>query len=409
MANSLLKEGKYANRAASDSQSDPYRQYMRVVDCYELSPPAGNVIALDKCIKVDRAFAALCEQNVRAGLIWDASLGKMTSIVTLTDFLAYLRDDASKCSSTEIGELASCNGLVSVSADAKVFEACEEFCLHRVHRIIVREPQSGDILYLLTIKRVLQAIHKQMDKRVIRGIYLYEFKLGTTAKEADEKINAAFGQGCSTIRTAYRWNQKFRNGDESLEEHECRGRHSDVDEDKLRDVVEEDPHKGTREIAKNRSLHFAQWLSTPIRNSGVGTWETKIHTVSQDDCLSDVVEKLLGHKLSSLPVVDSNGHATDVITKADLAMALMEVNGPQTFLSDTTVAKVLGRRPPAVFIRPSDPVGKLLDAILEALHMRCVFIVDEHRKPIACVSQSDVISHLIYDDAPFQKPPKSPS
>ncbi|VDO65133.1 unnamed protein product [Heligmosomoides polygyrus] len=42
-----------------------------------------------------------------------------------------------------------------------------------------------------------------MDKRVIRGIYLYEFKLGTTAKEADEKINAAFGQGCSTIRTAY--------------------------------------------------------------------------------------------------------------------------------------------------------------------------------------------------------------
>lgn len=51
--------------------------------------------------------------------------------------------------------------------------------------------------------------------------------------------------------------------------------------------------------------------------------------MSQDDCLSDVVEKLLGHKLSSLPVVDSNGHATDVITKADLAMALMEVNGPQ--------------------------------------------------------------------------------
>ncbi|VDP02438.1 unnamed protein product [Heligmosomoides polygyrus] len=94
------------------------------------------------------------------------------------------------------------------------------------------------------------ATHMKMDKRVIRGIYLYEFKLGTTAKEADEKINAAFGQGCSTIRTAYRWYQKFRNGDESLEEHEGRGRQSDVDEDKLRDVVEEDPYKGTREIAK---------------------------------------------------------------------------------------------------------------------------------------------------------------
>ncbi|KAK5978991.1 hypothetical protein GCK32_017880, partial [Trichostrongylus colubriformis] len=34
-----------------DSQSDPYRQYMRVVDCYELSPQSGNVIVLDKSIK----------------------------------------------------------------------------------------------------------------------------------------------------------------------------------------------------------------------------------------------------------------------------------------------------------------------------------------------------------------------
>ncbi|VDP39881.1 unnamed protein product [Heligmosomoides polygyrus] len=95
-----------------------------------------------------------------------------------------------------------------------------------------------------------------MDKRVIRSIYLYEFKLGTTAKEADEKINAAFGQGCSTIRTAYRWYQKFRNGDESLEEHEGRGRHSDVDEDKLRDVLEEDPHKESDDSGSEVSFEY---------------------------------------------------------------------------------------------------------------------------------------------------------
>ncbi|VDP05540.1 unnamed protein product [Heligmosomoides polygyrus] len=118
-----------------------------------------------------------------------------------------------------------------------------------------RRMETGQIVGALSIDRNLNINRSAnfalpMDKRVIRGICLYEFKLGTTAKEADEKINAAFGQGCSTIRTAHRWYQKFRNGDESLEEHEGRGRHSDVDEDKLRDVVEEDPHKGTREIAK---------------------------------------------------------------------------------------------------------------------------------------------------------------
>ncbi|VDN31447.1 unnamed protein product [Cylicostephanus goldi] len=121
-----------------------------------------------------------------------------------------------------------------------IIEACQEFCVHRVHRIIVREPQTGDILYLLTIKRVLQAIHKQ-----------------------------------------------------------------------------------------NRSLHFAQWLSCPIKDSGVGTWDSAIHSVSVSDSLDDVASKLLSQKLSSLPVVNAEGETCDVVTKADIATALMESPNPQ--------------------------------------------------------------------------------
>ncbi|CAJ0606912.1 unnamed protein product [Cylicocyclus nassatus] len=297
-----------------DSQSDPYRQYMRVVDCYELAPPAGNIIAIDKSIKVDRAFSALCEQSVHSGLVWDAAVGRITSLVTLTDFLMYLLDDASRCSASEVGELISGDTLISVPADAKIIEACQEFCVHRVHRIIVREPQTGDILYLLTIKRVLQAIHKQ-----------------------------------------------------------------------------------------NRSLHFAQWLSCPIKDSGVGTWDSVVHSASVSDSLDEVASKLLAQKLSSLPVVNAEGETCDVVTKADIATALMESPNPQSFLADTTVSELLGRRPPPEFITPQDSVGKVLDALLQANHMRCIFILDEHKKPVACVSQSDVITHLIYNDAPFQK------
>ncbi|VDO71413.1 unnamed protein product [Heligmosomoides polygyrus] len=101
-----------------------------------------------------------------------------------------------------------------------------------------------------------------MDKRVIRGIYLYEFNLGTTVKEADEKINAAFGQGCSTIRTAYRWYQKFRNGDESLEERKGRVRHSDVDEDKLRGKYRVEEHNGEEYDVKCTILAYETEIST---------------------------------------------------------------------------------------------------------------------------------------------------
>lgn len=35
-----------------DANSDPYRQYMKVVDCYELCPQTGNVIVLDQHMRV---------------------------------------------------------------------------------------------------------------------------------------------------------------------------------------------------------------------------------------------------------------------------------------------------------------------------------------------------------------------
>ncbi|KJH49348.1 CBS domain protein [Dictyocaulus viviparus] len=243
-----------------------------------------------------------------------ALITNISSILTLTDILVYARRKAAKWSSIEIGALVSGNPLIVVSAETKLIEACQEFCFNGIYRIIVNEPHSGDILYLLTSRRVLQAIHKQ-----------------------------------------------------------------------------------------NRSLYFAQWLSSSIKDSGVGTWGNTIHSVSLYDSLDDVVEKLLNYKLSSLPVLNSDGHATDVLTKTDFAMSVMEADDPQTFLRETAVVAVLGNRKPAVFVRPSDPVGKVLDVLLEAQHMRCVFVIDDCLKPIACVSQCDVISHLIYSDAPFQK------
>ncbi|VDO76453.1 unnamed protein product [Heligmosomoides polygyrus] len=115
--------------------------------------------------------------------------------------------------------------------------ASKKFAINRIKH---RESTKFSIVLLTFL---------QMDKRVIRGIYLYEFKRGTTAKEADEKINAAFGQGCSTIRTTYRWYQKFRNGDGSLEEHEG---------PKVLDVSHNTAARHLKEIGKTKKLE--RWV-----------------------------------------------------------------------------------------------------------------------------------------------------
>ncbi|EZA53796.1 Histone-lysine N-methyltransferase SETMAR [Ooceraea biroi] len=73
-----------------------------------------------------------------------------------------------------------------------------------------------------------------MEKKQLRAIFLYEFKLGHKAAEATRNINSAFGQGTANERTMQRWFQKFQNGDESLEDEEGRGRPSIVDNDELK-------------------------------------------------------------------------------------------------------------------------------------------------------------------------------
>ena len=85
-----------------------------------------------------------------------------------------------------------------------------------------------------------------MEKKQIRAIFLYEFKLRRKAAETARNLNQAFGEETAKERTVQHWFNKFRSGDESLEDEEGRGRPSDVDDDHLKAIIEANPHKTTR-------------------------------------------------------------------------------------------------------------------------------------------------------------------
>ena len=88
-----------------------------------------------------------------------------------------------------------------------------------------------------------------MDKIQIRTIFLFQFKLGRKAAETARDINDTFGPGTTNERVAQRWFKKFRNGDESLENEDGRGRPTAVDNEHLKTLIESDPRKTTREVA----------------------------------------------------------------------------------------------------------------------------------------------------------------
>ncbi|XGW28246.1 hypothetical protein V3C99_008219 [Haemonchus contortus] len=94
-----------------------------------------------------------------------------------------------------------------------------------------------------------------MSNRNFRQIYFYEFKLGRTAAQTARNINEVWGQGSANECTVQRWFQKFRAGNTSLEDEPHGSRLPTLDNHQLKASVEADPHKTTRDIAKELNVH----------------------------------------------------------------------------------------------------------------------------------------------------------
>ena len=62
-----------------------------------------------------------------------------------------------------------------------------------------------------------------LDKKQIRAIFLFEFKMGCKEVETTHNIKKAFGPGTANERTVQWWFKKFCKGDESLEDEEYSG------------------------------------------------------------------------------------------------------------------------------------------------------------------------------------------
>ena len=86
-----------------------------------------------------------------------------------------------------------------------------------------------------------------LDKKQIRAIFLFEFKIGHKAEETTRNINNTFGPGTAKAHT---WCFKKFCEDESLEDEELSGQPSEVDNDQLRTILETDPLTTTQEVAE---------------------------------------------------------------------------------------------------------------------------------------------------------------
>ena len=80
-----------------------------------------------------------------------------------------------------------------------------------------------------------------LDKKQIRAIFLFQFKLGCKLVETICNINETFGPGTANEHTRQQWLKKLCKGSKSPEEEEHSGQLSEVDNDQLRAITEAHP------------------------------------------------------------------------------------------------------------------------------------------------------------------------
>lgn len=102
----------------------------------------------------------------------------------------------------------------------------------------------------------MEIVQQVEDQTVhFRHILLFYFRKGKNARQAYEKLRKVYGDNALQERQCQRWFTKFRTGNFNLNDALRSGRPTEVDDDKIKALIESNPRYTTREIAETLNIH----------------------------------------------------------------------------------------------------------------------------------------------------------
>ncbi|XP_043986946.1 5'-AMP-activated protein kinase subunit gamma-3b isoform X6 [Gambusia affinis] len=123
--------------AGADPDTYIYMNFMKSHSCYDAMPRSSKLVIFDTTLQVKKAFFALVANGVRAAPLWDSKLQCFVEI-----YLQY-----------------SVNRLISIKPESSLFDAIYSLLKNKIHRLPVIDPASGNVLHILTHKRILKFLH----------------------------------------------------------------------------------------------------------------------------------------------------------------------------------------------------------------------------------------------------------
>ncbi|XP_076326257.1 5'-AMP-activated protein kinase subunit gamma-1-like isoform X2 [Tachypleus tridentatus] len=294
-----------------------YLKFFQHFHCYDIIPISAKLVVFDTQLLVKKAFFALVHNGVRAAPLWDSSQQEFVGILTITDFIhilrTYYKSPLVRMEELEEHKLETWRDVlkekikpfVSVEPDASLFEAIKKLIQGKVHRLPVIDPQSGNVLHVLTHKRILKFLFlyfSELPKPSYLNQTLQELHVGTfyniaTAKEDTPVITVL--------------NQFIERRVSALPIVNEEGKVVDIyAKFDVINLAAEKTYNNLDMTVRKALEHRDQWFEGVVK-------------CRADDTLLSVLETLVKAEVHRLVIVDDANHVVGVVSLSDILKFLV--------------------------------------------------------------------------------------
>ncbi|CAG7719191.1 unnamed protein product [Allacma fusca] len=324
---------------SEEEENEILVKFFKFHKCYDLIPTSAKLVVFDTQLLVKKAFFALVYNGVRAAPLWDSTERQFVGMLTITDFIRVLHamynDSAGRMSELEEHRvetwrrrfLQDKQPLISIDPDASLYDAICSLVNNRIHRLPVIDKHTGNVLHILTHKRILKFLFlyiNEIPRPSFLNKRLREVRIGTfdnveTAREDTPIIQAL---------------QKF------LERRVSALPIVDV-ENRLLDIY---ARFDVINLAAEKTYNNLD-ITLKQANEHRNEWFEGVHKCTLDDTLFVIMEKIVKAEVHRLVVVDEQDRVVGVISLSDILQYLVmrpelkEVNDKEVAEIQETIRK----------------------------------------------------------------------
>ncbi|KAF0308169.1 5'-AMP-activated protein kinase subunit gamma-2 [Amphibalanus amphitrite] len=301
--------------AAEEDESQIYIKFFKFHKCYDLIPTSAKLVVFDTQLLVKKAFFALVYNGVRAAPLWDSSKQQYVGMLTITDFIRilqmYYRNSDERIEELEEHKLetwrtvleSDSKPLIFIEPEASLYDAITMLLQNRIHRLPVIDPVSGDVLYIITHKRILRFLClylHNLPRPSFLSRTLGELRIGTFDKIETARPDTPVIEALT----------KF------------------VERRVSALPIVDDDNKLTHIYAKFDVINLAAEktynnLNVPLMAANSHRSENKVEACKLSDTLMQVLDKIVHAEVHRLVITDDEQRVIGIISLSDILDALV--------------------------------------------------------------------------------------